>query len=487
MNIEEYIKMNVSKLGFRILIAPDIDKKNLNECLKYIVNDIDEEYILAFGNANFHHGFVFTGEKLYFSNDKNKEVVLFSDLSFAEYDKKNNNDDNEYRLGDQITLVLKNRKIMYLRECMLGFNCKIMETLLNGIVELVSQGAEIKSTKQNTSLDRIPEEAKLLYLKVLCNYAYINDNVIDSDEYAAIQRVIVRINAHPDVRLNIREYMTNIENKEKTGNILYKLKNGVDYGTFDIIRYSLMQDVLYLFYITYNHKDWTNDGFVGGMLNTLRLLPEQIDLMINAVELHQKMIVEDSDVSQLKKEIDHMKDMSKILRIPLMTLYCSGSVYSVDSYNKIFGGKKKANLAIEKQRELILQTVIKNTQKTVNNLVEDTNLITQRLIEEINKGELSKEKINQLTLVLSKITKSARKTVINSEIIQKKELYLQLPKVIDINKLEAIKNEGNFTIQCNYILKYYLKDNQNQYTLQEDLSIIELNRIKESLQEISYS
>lgn len=79
--------------------------------------------------------------------------------------------------------------------------------------------------------------------------------------------------------------------------------------------------------------------------------------------------------------------MAELFKVPRMTLYCSGSVYSYDSYNKIFGKKKKKQ-AIDKQRELILQTVIKNTQKTVNNLVEDMNVISKKLIEEVNKGAL---------------------------------------------------------------------------------------------------
>lgn len=489
MTVEEYIKTNVSTLGFRVLIAPDIDEKSMNECLKYVINEGEEDYVLAYGNADFHSGFAFTGDKLYFSNNKrdsNREV-LFEDMMFVKYDKKHSDKkDNSYSLGDQISIVLKNRDIIKLEECMLGFDCKAMENLLNGIIDLIADGGETTKTRQNLSLDRMPEDAKLLYLKVLCNYTYIGDNVIDSDEYSSLQKIIVRIDAGPDTRMKIREYMTDIQNKEKTGMLLYKLKNTVEYGTFYIIRYSLMQDTLYFHYLKDSDSKWEKDSFIGGMLNALKLNPEQVDLMLTAVKLHQEMIKEDSDTNTIKKNIETMQKMAELFKVPRMTLYCSGSVYSYDSYNKIFGKKKKKQ-AIDKQRELILQTVIKNTQKTVNNLVEDMNVISKKLIEEVNKGALSREKINQLSLVLSKITKSASNAVRTNENMERKELYCRLPRTLDIQKLKSIEQVGDYKIQCNYILRYYVKDNHDVYHLQENLNISQLTRINEAFEEISYN
>lgn len=38
------------------------------------------------------------------------------------------------------------------------------------------------------------------------------------------------------------------------------------------------------------------------MLNALKLNPEQVDLMLTAVKLHQEMIKEDSDTNTIKKK-----------------------------------------------------------------------------------------------------------------------------------------------------------------------------------------
>ena len=123
----------------------------------------------------------------------------------------------------------------------------------------------------------------------------------------------------------------------------------------------------------------------------------------------------------------------------------------------------------------------------MNNLVEDMNIISKKLIEEVNKGALSREKINQLSLVLSKITKSASNAVRTNENMERKKLYCRLPRTLDIQKLKSIEQVGDYKIQCNYILRYYVKDNHDVYHLQENLNISQLTRINEAFEEISYN
>lgn len=93
MKIEEYIKINARNLEYQVFVAPDIPSKKLNNCIKYIANSVEPEYILMLGDStisnNANAGFVFTGEQLFFSNSKGHSVSLYlSEIAGANYMKK---------------------------------------------------------------------------------------------------------------------------------------------------------------------------------------------------------------------------------------------------------------------------------------------------------------------------------------------------------------------------------------------------------------
>lgn len=368
-----------------------------------------------------------------------------------------------------------------------GFDCAVMENLINGVVDLVNNGEVPHASKQNIALSELSDDIKLIYLKILCNYAYINDSVIDSTEYSVIQNIVVRIEISPKFRNELREYMADIERKEKTGNLLYTLHNSLEYGSFDIVRYSLMQDILLLHTVTSPDKPWNEDGFVGSLMKNLCLYPKQIELMEYAVSLNRKMVSDDADITGLQKQSKELVERALIIGIPLMTLYCSGSAYSIDTYKKIFNGKEKAQLSIDKQRELMLQTVIKNTQDTVNNLVEDMNSISKQLVHEIQKGFQSNAKIEKLSALLMRLTKGAEVTVAKSEIAEQRALLLKIPFTLDMTRLEQIRKSKACEIEYRNIMNYYIHDeNTNRVTLMNGIKTNELRKLAYIFEEINY-
>ena len=394
---------------------------------------------------------------------------------------------NYFELGDKVIIYMKDNSTNIMDACLIGFDCMAMEKIINGIVKAVNEGEPLESTKQNVSVSELDEEYKLLYLKILCNYAYIGDGIIDSNEYAAIQNIVVRIGLCSNVRIELRNYMSDIENKEKTGDLLYKLRNGLDFGSYDIVRYSLMQDILYLHELVHGNESWTEDGFVGSLLNFMHIQPEQLELMIYAINLNRQMIEDKSDIVDLQGKAQNMLKRALEQRIPLMTLYCSGSVYSVDTYRKIFNGKDKANFSIDKQRELMLQTVIKNTQETVNHLVADMNNISEQLVSEIQKGIESTAKIKKLSALLVRLSKGAEVSVAKSEYTEQRVLYGKVPSVLNMEKIEKIRMEKKCELEYQKIMKYYRYDDKiKKVIINQNISNIELNELIDIFREIGY-
>lgn len=493
MTIEQYIKESAPALGHRILIAPDIPGHKLDNCTRYISDNISGDYILIFGDATLLGkgtvGFAFSGDKLYFANDKReKTLVLLKDISEATYvPKKYGRSDSMYEVGDKVVLHTRGGGQINIEGALIGFDCKALAMIINGVANRINKGEIPVSTRQNVPLAEMPQKIKLSYLKLLCNYAYLGDGVIDSDEYSVIQSIIVRIELDADGRVQLRQYMSDIEHKEKSGDLLYIVHSQLESGSYDILRYSLLQDILYLHKISKPDKPWNEDGFIGSLLNNLQILPQQLELMETAIDLNRKMTANDADIYALQDKSKALVKEALQLHVPLMTLYCSGSAYSVDTYHKLFKNSDKAQVAIDKQRELMLQAVIQNSQKTLNHLVEDINSVSQQLIEEIERSSQATGKIAKLSALLGRLSAGATRTVQKSEGTEQKILYAQLPSILDVMTFEKLRQGDVNKEQCEYVLAAYPCDTSSQQRcIQKDMPVDNLNKLVRTMEEIQY-
>lgn len=493
MSIEGFIKKTAGAIGHRVMIAPNIMQNKLEICIDNICQNTLPEYVLIFADATLTGkgtiGFAFTGTTLYYANDKgNKQYVLFEDIYKAEYiPKKENRNDNVYKLGDKIVILTSRGETLYLENCLIGFDCQALVDIINSISLKIKNGEIAKNTIQNKHISEMEEEVKILYVKLLCNYAYINDNVINSEEYSTIQNIIVRIELNSLGRTEIRNYMSDIMNKEKSGDLLYKIKSKLEYGEYDILKYSLLQDVLYIKKVSDSETCWYEDGFIGSLLKVLDISIDQIELMDQMVDINISMVEKDINLYSLQSKLKTLVKEAIYLNIPIVSLYCSGSTYNLDTYNKIFGGKDRAQLSIDKQREFMLQAVIRNNQKTLNNLVEEMNNISEQLIEEIGKGLQANEKINKLSALLGRLSAGAKKTVQKSDNTERNRLYAILPSVLEISKFENIDYLEKNHVDYKYILEAYpIKEESKRY-IRNDLDINSLNRLKRLLDIFNYS
>lgn len=493
MTIEQYIKSAAPALGHRILIAPNIASKKLNSCTCYIADNISGDYILMFGDATLLGkgtiGFAFSGDTLYFANNKGeKTFILLKNIQQATYiPKKYDRCDSRYEVGDKVAIKTRNGSQVYLEGCLIGFDCEAIAMILNGVVDQVNKGVIPVSTRQNVTLAEMPQKFKLLYLKLLCNYAYIGDGVIDSDEYSVIQSIIVRIELDSEGRVKLRQYMSDIEHKDKTGDLLYRIHNELESGSYDILRYSLLQDTIYLHKIVDPDKPWYDDKFIGSLINYLKISPQQLELMESAIDLYRQMIADDKDIYRLQNRSKTLVKEALELHVPLVTLYCSGSPYSVDTYNKLFSNNDKAQVAIDKQRELMLQAVIRNSQKMLNNMIKDMNSVSRQLIDGIQRGSLATEKINKLSALLGRLSSGATKTVQKAEGTEQQILYSQLPSVLDMVIFQKTRKGEVNKEQCEYVLASYPSDEMSQQRhIKKNMSVDNLNKQIRTMKEIFY-
>lgn len=304
--------------------------------------------------------------------------------------------------------------------CIDGINLSTISAVFKRIIELArNQNDDVFTiSEQGVLSSQLPENIKLLYLQILCNYAYLNDESIDSDEYNAITKFSVRMELHGDTRGILRKYMNDFDGRIKTGNLLASLKKLTENqtGYWDVVKYCMMQDALYIHEIQKPGKRWEEDGFIGSLMENCSLNPEQISTMKKAVSLNKKMRSKDADMEKLKRE---WKKLIKSIKgtpgyVPTLYLFCSGSVYGLKSYDGFLKKDETSQKAINKQRELILQEVIVSNQKAVNVLIGDMNYLAERLENALIEEDKIKQDYEKIRQLLSRI-KSAMRTVEQEE------------------------------------------------------------------------
>lgn len=420
MNVETLIKeesMHLKNSRRTIEIAPDISENHIKIIkTKYgdTLGENIEKYILVLSYTGT--GFFFlTGDTFYFNNfmQGGLQVVPFTEISSIKTESGGTfTPDKIYFKTAQKEYVLDG--------CIDGINLSTISAVFKRIIELAKNQTNDVFTisEQGVLSSQLPEDIKLLYLQILCNYAYLNDESIDSDEYNAITKFSVRMELHGDTRGILRKYMNDFGGRIKTGNLLASLKKLTENqtGYWDVVKYCMMQDALYIHEIQKPGKRWEEDGFIGSLMENCSLNPEQISTMEKAVSLNKKMQAKDADMEKLKgdwkKLIKSVKDTPGY--VPTLYLFCSGSVYGLKSYDGFLKKDETSQQAINKQRELILQEVIVSNQKAVNVLIGDMNYLAERLEKALLEEDKIKQDYEKIKQLLSRI-KSAMRTVEQEE------------------------------------------------------------------------
>lgn len=422
MNIENYIKQESMQLKHsrrNVEIAPDLKNAELENIKKRYKESIPiniEKYILVMSYTNTGLFFM-TGDALYFDNfmQGGLKCVKFKEI------QEISTTAGKLFSPDKINLKTETQEYV-LDGCIDGLNLEMLQTVFNQIIK-TAQNAEndFSVSEQGLLSCQLPEDLKLLYLKILCNYAYVSNAIMDSNAYNAITKFSVRMEVKGETRSMLRIYMNDAESRVKTGYLLHALKQATENqsGYWDVIKYCMMQDALYLHDLQFHEKNWREDGFMGSLKDRCELTENQMDTMMYAVSLNKKMQLKDADMKELKgkwkKFVGSIKDTTSY--VPTKYLFCSGSVYGIKSYEGFLKKDETSQRAINEQRELILQELITNNQKTVNVLIGDMNYLATRLEKALETEEKIQQDYNSIKQLLNRIN-AAMNTVREEEKLQ---------------------------------------------------------------------
>lgn len=530
--MELFIKNQFKLLDDKIFISPNIPDKKMNGAIKGIAPEASPDYVLAildttvFGSAK--EGLLCTGEKLYIKAITSKSIEInFSQISSVDYDvdqgltEKGKEFKNEF-----IKINMKDGSIIDITEETYAVNKEKLATILNNIVEKSLEDFEFVSTIQTLPLALMQSEVKVSYIKLVCNYSFSYNRQISPAHYAEISSLIVRINIEPSDRFEIRGYMTNYENMVADDKLLEIISDKINFEDFEMIKQSLIKDIISISRKTNKHTDWNKDKYIVTFVNKLQVKYEQVEVINEAIINDEDIITKRKNDSEIEKGIKDLASKVGAVGVPLAAIYLSGSVVGVSAagissglatlglggllgFSSMFTGIGVAVLVgvgtykglrkitgigdIEnnKQRELMLQAIIINSQKSLNYLIEDVNEITRRLTEEISKGLQTKFKIEELTMILSMLSGGAQITSDRISYAEKEKIIANLPITLDEVRLKELTNTAKKTKLYDTVMSCYrLEEKSNEkveYKLDDSCTIDELSNLINIFETIEYN
>ncbi|MHC8517842.1 hypothetical protein [Sporosarcina sp. ITBMC105] len=324
--------------------------------------------------------------------------------------------------------------------------------------------------------------------------------------------------------------MSNVDNLIPTEELLKTLKNTVEEGSFDILSKSLFKDVLYIFGKKNNIHDWAQHTFLCELADALSVTREEIDLIIAAIQHDEDILKHRKNDSQIKKSMKDLSAKAVAVGLPMAAIYFSGSVVGLSAagitsglaamgmggllgFSSMFTGigtlvllgvgtyhglKKVSGISdIEnnKQREYMLQAIIRNTQKSLSYLIEDINGITQQLMVEMKKGNENSEKIQQLSNMLDMLSKGAQLSADKQNASQIEQVMTKLPATLDRDRLIGLTNKPTLEkvrqfIESCYDMKHSTEEEVHAkpvWQLKEGLTLAEVENLHNCFSEIDYN
>ncbi|MCL9821431.1 hypothetical protein NCR96_06750 [Helicobacter sp. 14348-15] len=532
-----------------IHIAPNIPESKLNNVSKAF--KMEHRHIVALydntilGGAD--EGICFSGEKMVIKTEKDLFNIFYKDIESLESIPVDNfvtkpviglalggivsgviGKGMEILSKDENTLLLvrKNGDEMFIKQ---GVRKDDEHYLVNFIQELlkVCNESHFKNENLLLPLEDMDEAIKKAYLKIIINMSYENDNQIDAKEQAEIFLLMSKIKLTQETRINVREYLLDInENKEDLKDLLKIIEEKSEPVQYKNIILSLVKDIINVYFSTQESPVLQrNCDFIKQNKQLLGVSQEQIDKIYEVVELDYKMLREEISDDKLKEIFKDMAAKGTAVGVPLAAVYLSGSVAGLGAAGITSGlaalgmggvlglssmvtgigvvvllgvaayqGAKwlasDDKLTKYQMRQLMLQDILKQTQKTISEIIDDINFLVKKLNELFEKNEENKGKIEKLSKILESFVQSAKCIENKNDEAQGYLIKLNLPKLLNVAKLQKLTNESTKEEFYAFILSCYEKrinqESNEEYVLKENLGKEKLETLAKILKTIGY-
>lgn len=150
-----------------------------------------------------------------------------------------------------------------------------------------------------------------------------------------------------------------------------------------------------------------------------------------------------------------------------------------------------------KQREMMIQRVLKQTQKSISLMIEDINAIVQKLNDALSNNNKIEKDIEKLKKMVVLYTGAMSKTSEKYGQCENLKSRIECPKILDISRISFLKEDNkrlyDFILSCYEEVQEIKEDKENeekeesiQMRLKQDLPTEQLEELFEILKGLGY-
>ncbi|WP_423185348.1 hypothetical protein ACO1PK_09215 [Alishewanella sp. d11] len=532
-NVNVYLKENISAVSSNVFVAPEIPTKKLNnaaESMKLVdsINAIIAIYDnTLFGSAK--DGFALTGEKIVIKNAFEAPFSLsFTEIEEVKYIRNVTvSDKGKEKVEQYIDFIKKDGKVIKLNGLL---ECKY-EKLAEVLNSAVQDFDSFEEEDQLVTLSEMSERLKVAYVQIVINMAFSDDAAIDQKEYAEILQLMTRLELSKDSRFELRSYLASIDNLVEVEELLAIIDAEAKASHNKSIKISLVKDIINI-HMSVNNGEYLDCPFLRENQKLFGVSDEEIELAVQAIKLDFSMLKDDFTDDALKRGIKELGAKAGAVGVPLAAVYLSGSVVGLSAAGLTSGlatlglggvlgfssmatgigvavligvGAYKGirhltganELDKAKRRELMLNEIIKQTQRTISYLIEDLNIITSKLNEALQNFSAQDAKVIKLMQMVSAMTGAAG--VLNAKSNATKNSYIKLscPKELDLSKLKSLTSEPTKQQLYALVMSFYevksitkvvdgAEKTIDVHVLKQDIATEQLDRLAKIFDAIGY-
>ena len=513
----------------QVLVAP-FDKKYLDNASKAFKCDDFSSILAIFDHTlagSCEEGLLFTGTKMIQKVILTDPVVfVYDEMQSAEWGQKYKTDKNGNSKLDYEYVEIKfkdpekeNVIIKGLHDCDYIF----LEEFINKIL----QHENFKDENQLKIIADMPDPLKVAYLKIIVNAALSNDNEIDEKELAEIFLLMDRVGleAGKEPRFEVRAYMSDVSSENLTDikELLEDIKANSDGSQFKSIMISLVKDIANIHFIgidDFNKADVKDVKFIQDNKSLFGLNDSDIGLAFDTIKQDYSILYNNFDDDKIKTLIKDLSAKATSVGVPLGAVYISGSVFGlsaagmtsglaalgmggilglssmvtglgfamligVGAYQGVrylTGANQVSNY---KQRELMLHEAIKQTQKSICNVIEDINYIVLKL-NDIRQSDTNKnQKIQQLEKMVKQFVSAAKSMTNKQDTYENSVNKLQCPDVLDVSRLKKLTSDPTKEFMFELIINNYKEVEVDKNGKKEKIVKIKYNIDTQTLEKMA--
>lgn len=523
-SITVYLQENLPRLNQnnRCHVAPSIENSLIDNAIRGFSYLGDINYIIGILDStvfrNAKDGLLFTAKSMiYKPMFKDPVLINYENIESTEFKldiKENGYLEIIKKSGDLVTIELPS-------ECDLQILSEILDACSNDF-------AEYKKESLMVSLDKMSEKLKSAYTKIIINMAFDNDGEVDEKELAEILLLMTRLNFSIETRLDLRSYISSVDSQISVADLITIISDECEPSQGRTIHVSLVKDLINTYFST-GGDDLDQFEFLHKYRDLLKVSDKQIELVVMAIENDRKMLKEDMTDDQFVVQMKALGAKAASVGTPIAAVYISGSVIGLSAAGMTSGlatlgmggflglssmatgigvavligvgtyaGIKKLTGADEldgfKRRELMLNDVLKQTQKTISLIMDDINYVVQKFNNVSSNHSEMKEKFS---LLLSKFTSAGTVlTQIASE-TKKSCTKIRCARFLDERKLKSVMRDPTHKEVYNFIIGCYEKrtfkdkdkeptENKTKLVVRKDISQDELESLEQAFDTIGY-